>query len=94
MNIRQIMLDVDNAMERPSVIEIAEAIEKVNGVEGLSIVVTEVDMETVGMEVTIEGDGLNYDEIENAIEKTGAVVHSIDQLLAGKRLITPARRVR
>jgi hypothetical protein len=88
------MLDVDKALERPSLIEIADAIEKVKGVEGLSIIVTEVDMETVGMEITIEGEQLNYDELVNAIEKTGAVVHSVDQVLAGKKMITPVRRVR
>lgn len=94
MSIRQIMLDVDKALERPSIVEIAEAIEIQDGVEGLSIVVTEVDMETVGMEITIEGDVLDYDGIVTAIEKTGAVVHSLDQVLAGKKMITPARRVR
>lgn len=94
MNLRQILLDVDKALERPSLIEIAEAIEKVKGVEGLSITVTEVDMETVGTEVTIEGENLQYNDLVNAIEKTGAVVHSVDQIICGKRMITPVRRVR
>jgi hypothetical protein len=94
MNIRQILLDVDKALERPSLIEIAEAIEKVNGVEGLSITVNEVDMETVGTEITIEGENLKYDDLVKAIEKTGAVVHSVDQIICGKRMITPVRRVR
>jgi hypothetical protein len=94
MGIKQLMMDVDKAFERPSIVEIANAIEEQQGVEGLSIVVTEVDMETVGMEITVEGEALNYDEIVSAIEKTGAVVHSLDQLLAGKRMITPTRRVR
>lgn len=94
MNIRQILLDVDKALERPSVIEIAGAIENVTGVEGVSIVVTEVDMETVGMEITIEGENLKYDDLVNAIEKSGAVVHSVDQVACGKRMITPVRRIR
>lgn len=94
MNIRQILLDVDKALERPSVIEIAGAIENVAGVEGVSIVVTEVDMETVGMEITIEGENLIYDKLVNAIENSGAVVHSVDQVACGKRMITPVRRIR
>jgi hypothetical protein len=60
----------------------------------VSIVVTEVDMETVGMEVTIEGENLIYDNLVNAIEKAGAVVHSVDQVTCGKRMITPVRRIR
>lgn len=87
-------MDVDKALERPQIVEISDAIEAVNGVEGLSIVVTEVDMETVGMEITVEGDNLDYEAIRAAIEKTGAVVHSLDQVLAGKRMITPTRRIR
>jgi hypothetical protein len=94
MNIRRLLLDVDKAIERPSLLEIAKSIEAVDGVEGLAIEVMEVDMETVGMEITIEGEGLDYNAIANAIEKTGAVVHSIDQLLAGKKMVTPVKRVR
>lgn len=87
-------MDVDKSTQRPSLIEIAEAIEKEKGVEGLSIVVTEIDIETVGMEITVEGDGMNYDDLVAAIEKTGAVVHSLDQVLAGKKMIVPTRRQR
>jgi len=94
MNIRQLLLDVDKARDRPDITDIAAAIEKVPGVEGLSIVVNEIDMETVGMEITIEGEDLNYDEIVAAIEKTGAVVHSLDRILAGKKMITPVHRTR
>ena len=94
MNIRQILLDVDKAIERPSVIEIAGAIEDVSGVDGVSIIVTEIDMETVGMEVTIEGENLKYDELVNAIEKAGAVVHGVNQVSSGKKTVTPVRRVR
>lgn len=94
MGIRQILLDVDKARDRPEIIEISAAIENVPCVDGLSIVVNEIDMETVGMEITIEGEDLKYDEIVAAIEKTGAVVHSLDQLLAGKRMIMPVHRTR
>lgn len=51
MGIRQTMLDVDKARERPEIVDIAAAIENVECVEGLSIVVNEIDMETVGMEI-------------------------------------------
>lgn len=81
MGVKQLRMDVDKAKERPSLVEIAAAIEKEPGVEGVAIVVTEIDMETVGMEITVEGEQLNFDGIEAAIEKTGAVVHSLDQVL-------------
>jgi hypothetical protein len=94
MNIRRLVLDVDKAIARPTLIEIAEAIEKVAGVEALNLLVTEIDIETVGMNVTIEGQHLDYPALVKAIESTGAVVHSIDQLVAGQRVIEPIKRER
>lgn len=83
MNVRRLVLDVDKAIARPSILEIASAIDAVPHVEAVNITVTEIDVETVGMEVTIEGDGLDYDAIAKAIGNAGAVVHSIDQLITG-----------
>lgn len=39
------------------------------------------------MDVPITGCNLDYAVIVNAIEKTGAVVHSIDELVAGERMV-------
>jgi hypothetical protein len=94
MNIRRLVLDVDKAIARPSILEIGDAIDAVPGVDAVNITVTEIDVETVGMDVTIEGEKLEYDTIVNAIEKTGAVVHSIDQLIIGKRIIERIKRSR
>jgi hypothetical protein len=94
MNIRRLVLDVDKAIARPTLIEIAEALEKVTGVQALNIVVNEIDIETVGTDITIEGEHLNYPALVKAIESTGAVVHSIDQLAAGDRVIEPIKRER
>jgi hypothetical protein len=94
MNIRRLVLDVDKAIARPTLIEITEALEKVPGLQALNILVTEIDLETVGMDITIEGEYLDYHKLVKAIESTGAVVHSIDQLAAGDRTIEPVRRER
>jgi hypothetical protein len=94
MNIRRLVLDVDKARERPSLLEIAQAIERCTGVEALNLTVGEIDIETVGMDITVEGEHLDYDEILKAIESTGAVVHSIDQVVAGNRTIERVPRIR
>jgi hypothetical protein len=94
MNIRQLLLDVDKAVARPSLIEIARAIDVCRGVEALNITVEEIDIETVGMNITIEGDKLDFDEIVKAIESTGAVVHSLDEIAIGQRIIPRIARVR
>ena len=94
MNIRRLLLDVDKALKRPSLLEIGQAIEAVAGVEGANITVTSIDTETIGMDVTIVGNNLDYQAIEDSIEKTGAVVHSIDELVVGSRMIDPIKRSR
>lgn len=94
MNIRQLLLDVDKAVARPSLIEIATAIDGCRGVEAVNLTVEEIDIETVGMNVTIEGDNMDFDEITKAIESTGAVVHSLDEIAIGARIIPRITRVR
>jgi hypothetical protein len=94
MNIRRLVLDVDKAVSRPTLIEITNAIEAVPGVQGLNLTVTDIDIETVGTNVTIEGEGLDYEALVKAIESTGAVVHSIDQIVAGKQIVEMVPRKR
>ncbi|GAA4185418.1 hypothetical protein GCM10022252_15770 [Streptosporangium oxazolinicum] len=94
MRIRRVVMDVDKAVQRPDVMEVGAAIEKVEGVETLNITVTEIDIETVGMDITVEGDGIDWPGLLRAIERTGAVVHSVDQLVAGVRIIEGVKRAR
>ncbi len=94
MNIRRLVLDVDKAVSRPSILEIAKAIEESEGVKGVNVTVTEIDIETVGMEVTIEGENLDYDGLVTAIDSTGAVVHSVDELVSGPKIVERVGRKR
>jgi hypothetical protein len=87
-------LDVDKALARPSLLDIAKAIEACKGVEAINLTVSDIDVETVGMDVTIEGTGLDYDEIARAIENTGAVVHGIEEIVAGDRIVERVRRAK
>ncbi len=87
MNLRRIVLDVDKATKRPTLIELAAAITECSGVKAINITVGELDLETVDMDVTIEGDHLDYEVLVHAIESTGAVVHSVDQVVAGDHVI-------
>lgn len=94
MNIRRLLLDVDKALARPSLLEVGNAIAACAGVEALNISLGDIDVETMGLEVSIEGTGLNYDEIVRAIERTGAVVHGVEQIVAGNRILERVERAR
>jgi hypothetical protein len=91
MNIRRLVLDVDKATARPTLLELAAAIDRVAGVEALNITVTEIDIETIGTEITVEGTDIHFDALAKAIEGCGAVLHGVDQLAAGERLIERIR---
>lgn len=94
MNIKRLVLDVDKAIARPTLLELAQAIAQVNGVEGFNIAVMEIDTETVGTEVTVEGNDIGYDQLVRAIESIGAVVHGIDEIAGGSKLIENVKRKR
>ncbi len=92
MNIRRLILDVGKGLNRPSLLELSEAISSVKGVEGVNISVTEIDMETMGTNITIEGANMNFEEIVKRIDATGAVVHSVDEIAVGSKLVENIRR--
>ena len=66
----------------------------VAGVSAVNVTVNEIDIETVGTVVTVEGDDIDTDALFAAIEKAGAVLHSIDEVVAGDRIIETVARVR
>jgi uncharacterized protein len=94
MKIRRIVLDVDKAIARPSIVELVGHIDGVPGVQAVNLTVTEIDIETVGMSLTVEGDGIDYESLVKAIDQAGAVVNSIDQVATGERLIENVSRTR
>lgn len=94
MNVRRIQLDVDKALARPSILDLAEAVDAVAGVEAANITVTDIDIETIGTEITVEGDNIDVAALTTAIERAGAAVHSIDEVVVGERIIERVPRVR
>ncbi|OEV07960.1 hypothetical protein K378_00097 [Streptomyces sp. Amel2xB2] len=94
MPIRRLVLDVDKTVDEPGLVELARAIEAVRGVEAVNISVTEIDIETVGTDVTVEGQDIDVPGVIAAIEHTGAVMHSVDQVVAGAYLLEHSSRSR
>ncbi|MGY1434331.1 DUF211 domain-containing protein [Streptomyces reniochalinae] len=94
MPIRRLVLDVDMAVSEPSLPELARALENVPGVEAVNVTVTEIDIETIGTVVTIEGEALDPDTVQHAIEHVGAVLHSIDEVVTGSYTLNHTSRKR
>ncbi|QGA54662.1 hypothetical protein GFS03_08790 [Sulfolobus sp. E5-1-F] len=87
MAIRRLVLDVLKPIRGTSIVELAERISKLDGVEGVNISVTDMDVETMGLMIIIEGTSLNFDDIRKMLEEEGCAIHSIDEVVSGNRII-------
>ena len=84
--IKRIILDVLKP-HKPSIIEVAERLGALPGISGVNISLEEVDAETDSIKVTIEGSDINYNAVQKEISECGAVIHSIDGVSAGLKLV-------
>jgi hypothetical protein len=81
--IRRIVLDVLKP-HSPRLTDLALMLARDERVSGLNISLKEVDQNTESITITLEGDDLRYDTIKEILEQAGAVIHSIDQVVAGR----------
>ena len=84
--IRRLVLDVLKP-HKPTIVELSRRVSLTKGVLGVNCSLDEVDQETETVKVTVEGDDINFDAVVNAIESTGGVIHSIDSVATGKKLV-------
>ncbi|MCL7415283.1 MAG: DUF211 domain-containing protein [ANME-2 cluster archaeon] len=86
VGIRRLVLDVLKP-HYPLVLEYAKVLSELENISGVNLSLYEVDQQTENIKVTIEGDDLDYDQIREVIEELGAVIHSIDEIAAGRRIV-------
>ena len=84
--IKRIILDVLKP-HSPSIIEVADKLGGLEGITGVNISLEEVDAETDSVKITIEGTNIDYDKVKSEIEECGAVIHSIDGVSAGMKMV-------
>ena len=85
--IRRIVLDVLKP-HKPSIVELSQKVSVTKGVSGVNISLDEVDQDTETVKITVAGEDINFDSVVTAIESVGGVIHSIDSVSTGKRLVT------
>lgn len=84
--IRRIVLDVLKP-HSPPLTDLALMVSRAEQVIGVNISLKEVDQNTESITITLEGDNLDYNVIKEILEQAGAVIHSIDQVVAGRRFV-------
>ena len=85
-SIKRLILDVLKP-HAPSIIELAERLGDLPGISGVNISLEEVDAETDSVKITIEGNNINYNTVKKEISVCGAVIHSIDGVSAGIKMV-------
>jgi hypothetical protein len=83
---RRLVLDVLKPHE-PSIIEFASTVEKLAGVEGVNASLVEIDEEVQNIKLTIEGEGIDDEEVKKEIEDLGGSIHSVDEIVCGNKMV-------
>ncbi len=84
--IRRLILDVLKP-HKPNVVEVSEALSHLEGVEGVNIIINEIDQKVENAKVIVVGSSISFEEIQKTLEEFGAIVHSIDEVAAGKIIV-------
>ncbi len=84
--LRRLVLDVLKPHE-PKTTVFALKLSEIDNVDGVNIHLSEIDQATENIKITILGDNLDFDEIKRMIEDLGGVIHSIDEVVAGKTIV-------
>ncbi len=84
--IKRLVLDVLIPISYPTN-ELAKNLAKLEGVEGVDVLILEVERKVETAKITIEGDNLNFEDLKQSIESAGASLQSLDRITCGKRLV-------
>lgn len=81
----KIVLDVLKPHE-PPLPEFATKLASMSGVDGVNVTLVEIDRDTETVKVTINGK-LDYSVIRATVEEWGGVIHSVDEVVVGRKPI-------
>lgn len=84
--IKRLVVDVLKPHE-PPLVEFAQRVSEVDGVDGVTASLIELDREVQNVKLTVAGESLDVDDTEARIETLGGSVHSVDQVACGSRVV-------
>jgi hypothetical protein len=87
--VRRIVLDTLKPHE-PSIIELAQSISDLEGISAVNISIYEIDRKVENAKITIEGEDVSYSLVQDIITDMGGTVHSVDEVVAGTKIIDDA----
>ncbi len=84
--IKIIVLDVLKP-HKPNILELGQIICTEKSVENANVSVYAVDEKTESVKVVLEGSNINFEQVAGLIEGYGAVIHSMDKVVLGKKKV-------
>ncbi len=88
--ILRLVLDVLKP-HNPSVVELSEALSHLEGVDGVNVIIYEIDQQVENAKVVVAGSNINFANIKKKLEEMGTTIHSVDEVAAGKRIVEEVR---
>jgi len=88
VNIRRILIEALKPREI-LLVELAQAICSVNGAEECDIIVTDVDVKTETIKITVKGPSIKYDDISKVLHEYGVSIKGIDEVSVAKMKQSP-----
>ena len=87
--IRRLVVDVLKPYDPPT-LDFTQRVAEAESVAGVNATLIELDREVQNVKLTIEGEGVDYDDVEAIIEDAGGTIHSVDQVVCGDYVVEDA----
>lgn len=88
-HVRRLVLDVLKPHD-PSILDLAQFLSELYGVEAVNISIYEIDRKVETAKITLEGTDIQFDQVRQVIADNGGVIHSLDEVVAGRVIIDDA----
>lgn len=86
-SVKRVVLDVLKLRD-PPLPEFALRLCSMPNIDGVKVSLVEIDQNTESVKVIMEGADIDLDFVEKMMKEYGAVVHSIDEVAVGKRVVS------
>ena len=83
IHIRRVLIEALKPRET-LLVELSQAICSVNGVEECDIVVTDVDVKTETIKLTVRGPNIEYEGISKIMQEYGMSIKGVDEVSVSK----------
>jgi hypothetical protein len=88
--LKRLVLDVLKP-HKPTVVELSLELSNLEGIEGVNVIMNEIDQQVENVKIIIAGGNIRYESIKNKLEEMGATIHSVDEVAAGRRIVEEVR---